>query len=806
MTSQSESKNMHVNPTPLQVKYFGKIEGEDIAVNKYPPMGEKHVLTITSGGKEDNKYYIWTKGTNTGVVRKKTKTIVVAVTPFGNEVHYTQTLRLQTKEELEEHIKNINKFLAGIGKVPSLEEVKTENDCKKYFIYHLCEQAATIGMVSDETKTTAVSLPNLTTETQIVSNVVSKVDNINIGDYKKNNPPRYKWTKKNEWEKVKQFTENEINAMSRTDHSVVALKDKLLVLKGEMQSGKTLWMITRSLMDVYKNLTSLVVLRETTGDQLQLLQRIRKVNNDFITMASEKFGMDVGNIVEIVDDVHKMAKLPAANIHDIFSGETPKFIACISNESPMNKIVAMLQNVKRPQYALYIDESDYVDMGDSSNSSTGKGKAINVLKKLAYRVTMVSATIIENICNNDVHPRNLFFLRPTHLYKSVRNFTFVASSTKIGFASRTSDDLFQTDPRLGRHMKKLSKMVPYSDSTGRSMPPIHLFNLGSSVAPQKKAQEQVMTRHPNICTIVYNGEGIRFFHKDFVNSAITVNGVKMNKIGPFHEGNVTMADMLGFCEEQGVKKIPQIAIFSGKLAGRGISYVSCKMVNGIGWHVNSLRLARSGSMNNANLLQAIGRLCGNFNDNVPLTCYLDDETCDAAWNAYLFQENLLPAARSIAIDAGDLLKKSLVSMPLSIKQRGDRDISATVKRTTFKKVVPEAKADKWEALEICDKKGKPIVEEKKVEHNNDDSDGIRKLKKSYTNTSGFVYKIIGEFIKHDFSSLTTEQIKKLGNINLTNYDRWDLGKGAKYKILSQLPNKSWILRPEIVDALGLVLD
>ena len=149
-------------------------------------------------------------------------------------------------------------------------------------------------------------------------------------------------------------------------------------------------------------------------------------------------------------------------------------------------------------------------------------------------------------------------------------------------------------------------------------------------------------------------------------------------------------------------------------------------------------------------------------------------------------------------------------MPLSIKQRGDRDISATVKRTTFKKVVPEAKADKWEALEICDKKGKPIVEEKKVERNIPLKEFAR-LESSFIkwgkdfkkngNAASLIARVIS--LIDPSKSYTTSEIVALGitkPIQMTAYS-WTSQKGEMckgYGMIMKKTGSEYTMYPELI--------
>lgn len=681
MSASSEHKNMSskrsgVNHHTFSTEYTGKIDAvhKKVEVNAFPPLGEKHTLFVI-GGQDNFKYFIETSQYRSKKTEKTKRKTTVLAEGGAVTLHLKATLR---KDGIDmKDIKSVREFIVGMGAVPAASEVKTVDDYKKFFIYHyLCKQATQMASsdVTDEQDYT------ITKETE---------KPIYPKGYKHNIPPKYRW---------KKGDNNELKVLYEfSDHSVVALRDKTIVLKGEMQSGKTRWMITRSLMDVYAQKTAIVILRELSGDQMQLLARIKSLNDHYIKVAKEAFDdMEVGNMVEIVEDVHKLAKSSVIEQCAIMSGRTPKFIACISHESPLNKLVDMVRVTERPQYSMYIDESDYVDIGNSAGGKTGKSRALHVLKTCAYRVTMVSATIIENIYHNDVRPENMFWLQPPPCYKSVRQFEFKACPELLNFSQEKAADFFKTDPGLEEHMRNLSTQPLYQDATGREMPPIHLFNLGTTIDAQKLVQKKLVDMYPEIASIVYNGEGICFYSRHFVDKCITINK-KMKKDGKIHTGKITMAEILGFCESQGCRFFPRIAIFSGKLAGRGISYVSEKMVDGIGWHVNTLRLAFSKTGSNSSLLQAIGRLCGCFNDNIPLTLCMDQPTCDAAWTAYQQQEKLLPRARSLAMECGGMMKTALMRQPISLEQRGIRDISSTVKRTAFENIVSEDKAETWDA-------------------------------------------------------------------------------------------------------------
>jgi hypothetical protein len=436
--------------------------------------------------------------------------------------------------------------------------------------------------------------------------------------------------------------------------NTLPMKDKCFTLMGNLQAGKTRWMLCRVILDIMSGRSAVVILREINGDYVQFIERFMDMKALFKTRGYFE--------CEAAPNVHTLSK--GAEAGAIISARTPKLIISISNASPLRKLSTLVERTASPYYSLYIDEDDHVDSGKGL-----KLEYINILKERASMVGCVSATIFETVLGKEIQGTLLLRLTPSEIYKGVKDFKRVVCD-EIGYSCDSNASLFGIDPGLRGHLDALRMAKPYRWGEGLH-PHIHLINIGVCKRPQRMAQEETRVRIPQLATVVYNGDGVSFYHPLYTDTNIT----NMTRCADgIHRGPVTISAVLEFCEEQGVEKTPAIAIFSGRLAGRGISYTSGKMRGGRGWHITALRFGASTMCSQANLLQAVGRLCGNFADDIPLTLYATQQIHVDVLRAYLLQEE---AMRRSKLHKGLLINCALRKLSFHADKVGYRMLSKT---------------------------------------------------------------------------------------------------------------------------------
>ena len=685
-------------------KYYGVVTRgriptcDSISVAEFPPVGTTSDLEMVNG-RDNTTYTINTKyRKSTGVANRKIRTIVHASTTVitvrsnGSRVgkivdeYYVPTLTPPIFASLG------GSAASELGRAAPKFASSLEH--RLDFIRRICPQAfhATVpDLVSPTTEKSVMSSQSAvnsgkSTRITLECQIKSAVKRVNGG--------------------------LRTDLASRKNWSTTPDSKKTQILKGMMQAGKTAWMISRALMDVYLNgITSIMVLRALNADQEQLTGRIRRFNEE-CSAESVALGFGEVTLVDIIDDMEILYSRSDQDKIDIFSGASPVFITCISNETRLKKIYDITASATNPQFTMYIDEADMVDSSAESTMKTAKGKLISKLKVMCANCVLVSATVIENLFGNDIVGTDVVILEPPHIYKGPRQFTWKLSKGPMKYGGCKGSN-YSENCGLRYHYTKMGKMKVYGDDapTRLSQPGIHLINVGRITEDQFAEQKRLYDQNKDICSAVYNGSGLTFYHRRFIGPTLTIGGVTMKRTGKFYKGQVSIGNMLAFLQDKGTAFTGCIVIYSGMLAGRGLSFVSSSMVKGIGWHINWLYMAVSDSMTSSNLLQAIGRLCGCFNDQIPLYLVMDKKGLDDAWNSFALQEKTFEEALVTSRAVGTTMKSSMLECSMSEKQRGTRSHSASVKYNVFKKIVSDVDAPDWGAPTLMNKRARKAAEE-----------------------------------------------------------------------------------------------
>ena len=114
-------------------------------------------------------------------------------------------------------------------------------------------------------------------------------------------------------------------------------------------------------------------------------------------------------------------------------------------------------------------------------------------------------------------------------------------------------------------------------------------------------------------------------------------GVTLGYEGKLEKRSESIAECLQWCKEEGgVDRFPYILIFSGQLAGRGISFTDTDYE----WHLTVLYLIVSKTCDEMELIQKI-RLCGRYADTFPLELYTTSAIYSDLIKAYCRQEEIV---------------------------------------------------------------------------------------------------------------------------------------------------------------------
>ena len=429
-------------------------------------------------------------------------------------------------------------------------------------------------------------------------------------------------------------------ARGRNRAWVESLKDKYTVIKGHVQSGKTNFMICASALFVSMGYSVVHLLRDRTSDRDQIHARLLNFQEDH----NKAFGQTM----RVIGAGAKK------------STDLPQIYLALCNKPSVTKVLTIVNASERP-YILFIDEVDFVDSGDA----TKKYEAIQDMKKGAYCVFGVSATIMDPLGKENITSKNIILLGTASKhgnYKGLDRIQLLEVDPKCKYTGLVDSNLFKEDEGLKPFIDEFVTRQPIRYMAS-AYPNICLVNICRTKGPCFKAQADLGKSHPKLATIVYNGDGISFRQGKIVMKERTTISKCLQKLK----------------DNGGVAKYPHILIFAGDLAGRCISFVS----EDYKWHLSDQRLLISSSCDEPELIQKI-RLCGIYDDEIPLKLYTTKKTIAELRKAYLRQEEIICALKSRE-DAVENTRTIMESMALDkdkfSRRSTTKDEKAEVKMT-----------------------------------------------------------------------------------------------------------------------------
>jgi hypothetical protein len=465
--------------------------------------------------------------------------------------------------------------------------------------------------------------------------------------------------------------------------------NKEVIIKGYVQSGKTSFMLCTALKFMFgpASMSSIIVLRNATGDYNQISLRLKQIKQeitDHLHLRDESILMDF----KILDGNVNIDKFKAS-----MNRTTPQIFFIIGNESRLKKLNKLIKGIQDPKFALFIDEADSNDTGDNKR----KGE-IEYLKTVSDSLFYISATILDIGMRNDEEASqtvgDVYMLGDVPHYLGLEKLIHRSLPEPAIPCSKVSDDPFLRDPNLNEFIQQFSTFEPHDVKMFGLKHPQHcLISCGAVIAPQRLIFNAVV--NTDCAVILYNGDGIDLYHSSLIGKHIVIpldNGRSVtSQKCTWQTGahsfskSIGIAEMIQFLKDNGgVERFPRIITISGKLAGRGISFVSAdygKYLNSfsfgmpkiIGWRLTSMYYIPSPSTSQPNLMQAVGRCCCVVRDNIPTYIYVNEDVFIDLRKAYWTQEELVIRARAVQdgfdIDITEAIKQVRMNKSKLSKRR-----------------------------------------------------------------------------------------------------------------------------------------
>lgn len=423
-------------------------------------------------------------------------------------------------------------------------------------------------------------------------------------------------------------------------------------VKGNIQSGKTKFIISTSIWFLLNNKSVLLVLRNMKDDKDQFSTRCNDMSKN-IGNELEKQGFDRNMFQIVCVDKNSINK-------ETIRGDVPKIMIALYNNSQLKNFYDLIGEEEKNKYVVFIDEADMLHKTvtgyeTTENDTLTASVYLDNIVKSAFCSFSVSGTILDAILKNNIKAEDLIVLKSSASYRSHNTFLVEHLELPCKFTSTVSESIIDNDPNIISFLQMFSNLRKINTFYNEKHPNYCLFRVADVIKPMEDFFETVSKRFPDIVFMVYNGSGTKVHHSKIKNiklSCGTVSNYK-NGIHSFGKG-ITPSHILEWLKNNGgVDKFPHIATIAGDLASRGISFGSadfaeCINNNRLGWHLTRMYATFAKSTDLPELLQITGRLCIVAFDGMPLTISMTEKDHENLIKGFNITEEFINRAKKQA--------------------------------------------------------------------------------------------------------------------------------------------------------------
>jgi hypothetical protein len=437
--------------------------------------------------------------------------------------------------------------------------------------------------------------------------------------------------------------------MRQVEEIETIVRRDMVVASSSCQSGKSCFMICAGIKGMVYNRVPVFVTRNVTGDADQLQKNCENYANILEAYLIKHGVTERKFTIETIrgDSLDKSTYRQKAI--DAFNGKSLKMIICLGNATQLQRVLNLAKETSGT-INLFIDEVDYVDYGDESETAS----VLNEIKEYAYQTIGITATPLAVMFNeDDLKAKNQLRLQPPSDYRGIVDILFnpfEKEATALNHKS-TYREIIANDPNLEPFIKWFSKLKPVKAvSLNEFIPNVCLIKNSRFIANQECIFEEIVKRHKEMVVMVYNG-----------------SGVKMHVPGEKFEGyqKMNISDALQYLRDNGgVKKFKNIIIIAGDLAGRCISYVP----KDYSWHLTDMYYLPAANTPVPEIIQSVGRLFGRNRGKGPLRLHAPLNVIDALFKGFNFTNEVIDRAiASPLIENGEekSFAESLKSIPMN---------------------------------------------------------------------------------------------------------------------------------------------
>lgn len=323
-------------------------------------------------------------------------------------------------------------------------------------------------------------------------------------------------------------------------------------------------------------------------------------------------------------------------------------IICLGNADHLRKLSDCMDKMERdgqpPKMMTIIDECDQLMYSEGQHYP----QLLQSVMDRSDLVIGISATVFEPFCDEyeRFHTASTYELMPSPDYKGIRHIMFRdlhPIDKKI--KKERPDQHLEWDTDLPVVLDQLMTCQPYAMIHDDHHPIQMLIKTERLIVGMATLANTIIAnpRWAEAFTIItYDGNHAVLFSKRLegirIRLPLTNKREKKQPNRQRHEfSNVGIQSVIQYLKQAGgARRFPRILIIAHGMVGRGINVVS----SDFGWHCTHMYYRPATSTTVAEMIQSM-RLCGVYQDNIPLTCYAERSIAENIYKGDRLQEDML---------------------------------------------------------------------------------------------------------------------------------------------------------------------
>ena len=440
------------------------------------------------------------------------------------------------------------------------------------------------------------------------------------------------------------------NSSSSNSSSGEGKNHSSTLIKGAVQSGKSRILFALCLLHgtYQQNANVMVLVRNFTDDYDQFQRNFRAFLDEYSEFLLQQPEIETDDdVLEYLPSFYYMGNVKKIKqngmlrnhedlCEDLVKGQC--VVIALANDhqtSMMNDcldIVAAASSSERELWVM-IDEADQLIYSEGDKFTP----QLDALLERSHHVYGISATLYETFYdpNQRFCTDRVFYLTPPPEYKGIDQLAYES-------IRKTCNGLME-DEDLEQFLQRQCDKEPFWIRSSEKHPMMTLIKTENLITEQDRLLHKIQTRFPKQYTIItYNGTCTKLYSESLCGERIVLpvcrkkqsSSSSTHDLHVFH--NCALPYLLQYLKENGgAERFPRILIISYKLVGRGINIVSADFQ----WHLTHMFYRPSKGTSVTSMIQSM-RLCGNYQDTIPLTCLMEKEYYENMYKGHRLQEDL----------------------------------------------------------------------------------------------------------------------------------------------------------------------